>query len=205
MPETLTTPDGQPVAVPEHVEAAQRDFAQAMAADQPADVPAPPKRGEPQEKPDKPRRGRPPKNERARTSSAVSGPSGGKPGPAVKADYSEDAQALVAGAWTVAASIPFTSPYALVINANADALSSALAAGAKQSEAVRRFVSSGENTWKLQLASVGLSMGMQTLQLMKDPELREQARAKTQEQLQAALAAQGLIQEEPSDNQPEPS
>ena len=62
-----------------------------------------------------------------------------------------------------------------MIEGNSDMLASALAEGAKHNATVRKFISSGGNTWAIQLASVGVTMGMQTMQLMKDPELRKEA------------------------------
>jgi hypothetical protein len=48
----------------------------------------------------------------------------------------------------------------------------------------------------MQLAVVGAQMGMQTLQLMKDPALRQQAAESTRTQLQQWLTANGLVAEQ---------
>lgn len=44
----------------------------------------------------------------------------------------------------------------------------------------------------LQLASVGVSIGMQSWMVMRDPELRENLRETTKAQFSAALEAQGI-------------
>jgi hypothetical protein len=103
----------------------------------------------------------------------------------IKADYTSDAQTLVATTWTVTAALPPTQAFAYVLNTNADQLTAALAEGAKHSETLRNFVAgTGENSWKVQLAVVGLNMGLQTLQLMKDPDLRQRAAEQTRAQMQ---------------------
>ena len=190
---TLETADGKPVDVtPVDAEAVNARFDAAMNDDGP-DEQAPPKRtprtvAEPEQA--KPRRGRPPKDEKARTAD--------KPAAEVKDDYTEDAQHLVGAVWTVTATIPFTQPYALVIEGNSDALSSALAEGAKHNTTIRAWVSSGQSSWMLGLASVGLTMGMQAFQLMKDPELRKEAAETTRAHLKAALVAKGIEVPEPA-------
>lgn len=110
----------------------------------------------------------------------------------VKADYTADAQQAVGMAWTALAAIPATQPYALVVNVNADPLTAALAEGAKHSKTIRSFVASGESSWILALAGVGLNMGMQAWQIARDPELRARARESTAEQFKAALGAKGI-------------
>lgn len=116
----------------------------------------------------------------------------------MKDDYTDDARQLVGTVWTVAASVSVTQPYAIVIHGNADGLASALAEGAKHSETIRAWVSTGESSWILGLASVGVSMAMQGWQLARDPELRELAGAKTREQLKEALAVKGIVVDEPA-------
>lgn len=192
--EGLVTPDGQAVDVESVKADADRTFAAAMAAPAGTDeIPAPPKRTDDPDKA-KSRRGRPPKDVRARTRDAQPGEArkDSKAAQPLKDDYTSDAQALVGGIWTVAASVPLTQPYAAVLAGSSDALAAALAAGAKQSETIRRLVSGGSGTWQLQLAAVGMSMGMQCLQIARDPELREKARESTRQQLREALAAQGI-------------
>lgn len=208
MAEGLVLPDGSAPGAPVDAEAGQADFSRMMVAQSDAangtvpapDIPSPPDRA-PREDADRPkaRRGRPPKDRRAAK------PAAPKPTVSVKDDYTTDVQALVGSVWTVAASIPATQPYALVLSNNADALTSALAAGAKSNEFIRRFVSGGGQVgWQLQLAAVGLNMGMTAYQIMGDKDLREQAREATKAQLKAAMKAQGIeVPGEPSnDNRP---
>lgn len=182
---TLETADGKTVAL--DADAVNAQFAAAMNDDKPAEQ-APPKRT-PKAKADPdapaPRRGRPPKAEQARTATAAAAP-------VVKDSYAEEAQQLVGTVWTVAASIGVTAPYALVLEANGDALASALAEGAKHNETIRGFVSTGESSWVLGLASVSLAMGFQSWQLMRDPQLRAEAAATTRAHLKAAMSAKGI-------------
>lgn len=190
---TLEDTSGRPVDVtPVDVADINAKFRSAM--DDPGpDEKAPPKRAPKPAAEDAPRttRTRQPKAEKARTADKSAVP--------VKDDYTDDAQKFVGTVWTVAASLPPTQPYALVVEANSDALSSALAEGAKHNSTIRAFVQSGESSWILGLASVGLSMGMQTYQLMRNPELRAQAAATTREHLKAAMGAKGLDVEAASD------
>lgn len=189
----LTTPAGKPVEVARAD--INADFDRAMSGDVVPDEVAPPKRQAPTAQPDdapKPKRGRPPKAEKARTTDKAAAV-------VTKDDYTEDAQNLVGAVWTVAASIPVTQPYALVVHTNADALSGALAEGAKHNATIRAFVSSGQSSWMLGLASVGLSMGMQAFAIAKDPQLREKAAAKTRADLMDALVAKGIQVPEAAD------
>jgi hypothetical protein len=181
MAEGLQTPDGAAVDV-SPVDQAQKDFAAAMNAPATGEVAAPPDHGKdmPAERPA--RRGRP-----ARPKSDTKAPKTVKAVP-VKADYTSDAQALVGTVWTVTAAIPPTQAYAYVINQNADGLAAALAEGAKQSESLRKWVAGGGNAgWQLQLAAVGINMGMGAMQMMRDPELRKQAAEATRVQLRAMM------------------
>lgn len=189
---TLETSDGKPVDVASAAEDINVKFRAAM-DDPGVQEQAPPKRqpAPAADAPDAPRTRRPrqTKEDKARTTAPVP----------VKDDYTQDAQSFVGAVWTVTASLPPTQPYALVVEANSDALVSALAEGAKHNSTIRAFVNSGQSSWILGLASVGLSMSMQTLQLLKDPELREQAAATTREHLKAAMGAKGLDVEAASD------
>lgn len=175
---TLTTESGKAVDVTADSDAINAKFRDVMEDDTPAEQ-APPKR---QEAPaaEKPKRGRPRTEDKSRTTAKAD---------PVKDDYTEDAQNFVGAVWTVAASIPYTQPYALVLESNSDALVGALAEGAKQNSTVRAFVSSGKGSWMLTLAGVGLNMGMQAYQIACDPELQEKARAVTVEHLKAAIGA----------------
>jgi hypothetical protein len=190
---TLETTDGTPVDVtPTDTEAVNAKFRAAMDSDGPAEQ-APPKRRRAAAPEDgdapKPRRTRQPKAEQARTAEATP----------VKDDYTKDAQSFVGNVWAVSAAIPITQPYALVVEANSDGLASALAEGAKHNSTIRAFVHSGESSWILSLAGVGLTMATQTLQLMKDPELRAQSAATTREHLKDFMRAKGLKVPESAD------
>lgn len=196
MAPTLQTPQGGKITTSEH----DRDeinarFAATMNADDGQDDEQPPPRrsasrpaSPPADETEAPKRsrGRPRKDpaEKSRTTD--------KPAEPVKDDYTEDAQSTIGGLWVVAASISFTQPYALVLDANSDALVSALAEGAKHNSTVRRFIGAGGNTWMLQLASVGLSIGVQSIQLMGDAELREKARTATKAKLKGMMKEQGI-------------
>lgn len=190
---TLTTESGKPVDVtPVDADAVNAAFRDAMDSDGPEES-APPRR-QPRaaaEDAPKPRRGRQPKAEKSRTTE--------KPAAAVKDDYSEDAQNFVGTVWTVAASLPPSQPFALVLETNADGLVGALAEGAKHNATIRAFVSTGQSAWWLQLAGVTLTMGMQAAQIARDPELREQAAATTREHLKAAMGAKGVFVGETDD------
>ena len=142
-------------------------------------------------RPRAPRRGRPPKAEKARTTD--------KPAAAIKDDYTEDAGKFVGGVWVVAASIPVTQPYAVVVESNADPLVKSLAEGAKHNATIRAFVSSGESSWILGLASVTMTMGMQAFQIMRDPKLRAECAAATKASLKEAMGAKGLQVQESAD------
>jgi hypothetical protein len=194
MPEGLQTTEGTPL----EVQAAEAAFAQTMAAAPPTgDLPAPPPDHGKDVPKDRPKRGRPPRASREAAKGApksVSAPA--------KADYTPEAQALVGTVWTVAAALPPTQAYAYVINQNADALAAALAEGAKQSDSLRKWVAGGGNAgWQLQLAAVGINMGMGAMQMMRDPELRAQAAEATRVQLRAMLPQPETSTDEPGDVQ----
>jgi hypothetical protein len=194
---TLETPAGKPIDVtPAVADQINRDFNAAMNDDGPQESAPPRRRPDPAGDAESPkrRRGRPPKSEQARTAPAAAAP--------VKDDYTADAQSSVGTVWAVTAGISFTQPYALVIEANSDQLVAALAEGAKHNATIRRFVSSGGSSgWVLSLASVSLTMGVQAMELMRDPELRAEAAATTREHLKDAIAAKGIHVPEPA-NEP---
>jgi hypothetical protein len=205
MAEGLQTPGGAPV----DLDGAAQDFARAMAAPV-TDVPAPPKMTDEQKadieakKAEPKRRGRPPKAERARIEAKAT------PEVLTPKDYSEALDGALTGVWVATAGLPFTTPYAAVIAANKAGLVGALNAGANQNAKVRMYVEKytggGGGLWQMQLAVVGAQMGMQTLQLMKDKELRDQAAASTRAQLQQWLTANGLVSAQaPEDAAPEGS
>lgn len=154
------------------------------------EVPAPPDRPEGIQPKPKPK-GRPRKVDTARTTSTTEPAKAGKA--AVKDDYSADASALVQGAWLGMALVPPAKPYAAILGASADALAASLAEGAKHSSIIRGLVSGGGGSmWMLQLAGVVMTMGVQALQVAKDPELRAQLSAATDAQLVKTLNAAGI-------------
>jgi hypothetical protein len=189
MAEGLTTADGKPV----DLAAAQTQFAKAMAAPPPdPDIPAPPKREVPQlpaddgqdHQGDKPKP-KPKPKPRVKTAAPV------------KADYTAEAQEFVGNAWLLAAVIPYTSPYAIVISGSRDALVPALAEGAKHSETIRQWVAgTSEHAWKAHLALAAAQMSMQAWQIYRDPELRKQASEQTRRELAEML---GTVSEDSAD------
>jgi hypothetical protein len=190
---TVTTAAGKPVDVgPIDPDEVNRKFDAAM-ADDTTDELTPQRRAAASEA-EKPKRRytRKPKEEKSRTVDAA-------PKVDVKTDYTADAQQVVGGVWTVAASISVTQPYALILETNADALVSALAEGAKHNASIRAFVSTGESSWMLGLASVTIGMGLQAWQMMKDPELRAQAAAVTREHLKEAIGAKSIQVQDTAD------
>ena len=78
--------------------------------------------------------------------------------------------------WATLAGIPWTTPYAAVVDANAEQLAGALANGAKHNTriaaALDRAMNGGGGVYALQLAAVGANMAVQTVELMRDPALR---------------------------------
>jgi hypothetical protein len=193
---SLTTTDGAPVeAPPVDPEAVNRDFSRAMAADQPGGVGSPPRHDEPPAEPAK-RRGRPrtkpPADERPRVAD--------KPvdAPVVKVDkdFTEEVTGLTTLGWATLAAVPPTSPWAVVIEANQEDLVKALNSGCQQSPKVRAAVekwSSGSGgVWALQLAACGVNMSVQSMQLLKDPALRAEARTHTAGKLREFLKANGV-------------
>jgi hypothetical protein len=169
MPEGLQTPDGKPV----DVEAANREFAKAMAAP-PADqeAPAPPKRPDAHapggETPK--RRGRPPKSARARTDA-------GSPPAASQADQealkaartkkvAETVEMAAAGALVAGKTMHNDGlrADAYTLQAVAPQFGEAMAEVAKYDPMIARFCdrsAGGKVTAWLGLATVGLSMGSQ--------------------------------------------
>lgn len=142
---------------------------------------------------DKPKsnRGRPPKTEKARV----------KPEP-VKLDpkdYTEALDGAVTGLWVATASIPYTTAYAVVLDANKQGLVSSLNAAANSNatarEYVEKYTGGGGSMWAVSLAVVGANMAMQSWQLAKDPELRKQMAEHQQGRLKDWVAAQGFQKE----------
>jgi hypothetical protein len=198
VPPTLTTPDGQVVDTPADPAGAvdpgavEREFSRALAAEDPGATQGPPRRdGETPGEAPKRRRGRPPKTteERARVTKGpapVAGP----------VDYTEAAAGLVTLGWATIAAIPYTTPFAAVLDANAEQLTGALANGARHNPkiagALERAASGGGGVYAIQLAAVGVNMGMQCLEILRDPDTRRAATEATRAKFGAFLAAQGI-------------
>jgi hypothetical protein len=194
--EGIQTADGTALEL-ERAAEIEQTFARAMASGTPADVPPPPKRDQNADdvQADKPKRGRPRNDARTTTSAKPAGKPAkpGKTPPPVKDDYTEDATGLVQATWTVAASLPPTQAFAYVLAANADGLAAGLAEGAKHSTTIRTVVAgTGGNTWMLQLGATGLNMAMQTMAILRDPDMRKQAAEATRVQLREAMQAHGI-------------
>lgn len=197
MPE-LATPDG---AVVDAAETADRDqinaeFSRAMAPGDPEEpVKAPPDRPEQQgAEPPRRKRGRPPKSEAARTAAAP-------PAQAVDKDYTDALVALTTMGWSAVAAIPYTTPYAAVIDANQENLVRALNHGAQNNAAIRAKIEAltagGGGIWVIELAGVTVNMTMQAMQILRDPQVRAEARAATETKFREFLKAQGVQVPEP--------
>jgi hypothetical protein len=207
MPEGLATPSGAALsATPVDAANGEADFARMMASaadgvsgpdvSEPA---APPKRAIDTTDPGftpKPGRGRPPKSVRARTRDAKPGEGAkGKDQPLTPKDFTADLTAVGDGLWLGLSSIPVTAPYGALVHMYQPQLVAAINQGAQVNPGVRNFVeklSSGTgNAWILQLAVIGVNVGMQGLQIMRDPELRRQVTEANSQQVQAYLAEIG--------------
>lgn len=199
----LQTPEGElvgaeeaqpPAAAPAAADI-NREFDRAMASADPSAVQPPPRNDDAPPAPARRPRGRPRKTpeERARAEA--------KPDPAAEAaaaaaDYTDKCTGLVMMGWAALAAVPMTTPYAVVIDANADALVPALNAGCQQNPriraAVERWTAGAGGVYMLQLAAIGTNMALAVGQLLRDPALRAEARQITQGKFRAFLAEQGL-------------
>lgn len=199
---SLTTPDGQPVETGNATvtdPAADRDeinrqFSRAMATEKPGETAAPPRLDDkPAETPKRPR-GRPRKTADERPRVTDKPPEA--PAPKVDRDYTDECAGLSTLGWAALAATPWTSPYACVVEANQEQLVKALNGGCQQNprirEAVERWSAGGGGVYMLQLAAVGTNMGVQAMQLLKDPALRAEARAHTEGKFREFLKAQGV-------------
>lgn len=150
------------------------------------EIPPPPKRealpdphgdGQGEDAP-KPKRGRPPKSARARTTTEAKSPAKAAAGPVKPRDYSDDLTAVTDGLWLAGSQIAPVAPYAAIVKANQAGLVASLNTAANQNSTVRTYVDKlsggGNGSWMLSLGMVGISMAMQTAQVMKSPELRQQ-------------------------------
>lgn len=199
----LQTPDGQligaeetaPPAEPPAAADINREFDRAMASADPSAVQPPPRNDTAPPATTRRPRGRPRRNPEERARAEV------KTDPAAEAaaaaaDYTEKCTGLVMMGWATLAAVPFTTPYAVVIDANADALVPALNAGCQQNPriraAVEKWTAGAGGVYMLQLAAIGTNMALAVAQLVADPALRAEARQVTQGKFRAFLAEQGL-------------
>jgi len=206
----LTTPDGVPVEPTGNVtviDPAQvdREFSRAMATDDPGGVQGPPRREEKTPEAQPRRRGRPPKNrdEQARVADKPPEP------PAVVADkdYAEEAAGLVTLGWAAVAAVPWTTPYAVVIAANAEALTAGLANGARHNprirEALDKAATGGGGVYMIQLAGAAVTMAFQSMELLRDPALRQEATVATRKKFREFLAQNGVKLPEEAEEAPQ--
>lgn len=214
MPE-LTTPEGDKLDLDMSASAGtdpqqtEREFARAMATDTPGEVQSPPRRDAApgaEETPARRRRGgrpagsrnKPKDDERARVAKAPQ-----------RADinYPEAAEGVTTMAWAALAAIPYTTPYAAVVDANQTALIAALANAGQQNDRIGSLLAQaaggGGGIWAVQLAAVGVNMAMQCLEIMRDGETRLAATVATQAKFRKFLVAQGVqLADEAVDSEP---
>jgi hypothetical protein len=198
----LTTPDGAPVELDaEKREAVNQEFARAMASDGPDEQAGPPRLDDkPAEAPKRPR-GRPRKNPDDKP--RVTDKPAAAASQTVDKDFTDECVGLTTLGWAALAATPYTSAYACVIEANQEQLVAALNAGAQNNAAIRAKIEAwsagGGGVYMLQLAAVGTNMTVQAMQLLKDPDLRAQARAHTEGKFREFLRKQGVNIGEPAD------
>lgn len=184
---TLSTPEGKAVNVapvelsPEQL-ASLEGFNRAQTdAPEPTDVPAPPKRQVPDKTDpgytpnvEKPKRGRPRKEDAARTTKEPAKDS--KPLP--PKDFTPELNVIGDSVWLGASQVKQIAPYAAVIHSAQPAIVSALNAGAQVNPGLRAKIeastSGAGNAWMLQLAVVGVQVGLTMMKVARDPELRAQ-------------------------------
>lgn len=213
----LSTPDGQVLVTDPGAELpgagppadTDQQFARALADPDPSGTREPPRHDQapPAEAP-KRRRGRPPKNPDAAPRATDKAAEATEP-----VNYTEAAAGLTAMCWMTLAGIPWTSAYAVVIDANSAPLTAALANGAQHNERIRalleRAASGGDGLYLLQLASVGMNMAIQAAQIMRDPVLRADAHRASQAKLREYLTLNGIKvpgeQEQAAENEPSPT
>jgi hypothetical protein len=175
MAEGLQTPDGTKL----DLAAAEQTFNEAMAA--PADdVPAP-KRATPEAKEaaKAPRR-------RAKTATDTKARSASPASQKSDKDFTEELNGLTSVGWLVTASLPPTQAVAAIIKVNQAQLVASLNTAAQSNAAVRgqieKFSGSG-NVALAGLAVVTANMAIQTIQVMRDPDLRGRLAEQTRSDL----------------------
>jgi hypothetical protein len=175
MAEGLQTPDGTKL----DLAAAEQTFNEAMAA--PADdVPAP-KRATPEAKEaaKAPRR-------RSKTATDTKARSASPASQKSDKDFTEELNGLTSVGWLVTASLPPTQAVAAIIKVNQAQLVASLNTAAQSNAAVRgqieKFSGSG-NVALAGLAVVTANMAIQTIQVMRDPDLRGRLAEQTRSDL----------------------
>lgn len=220
MAEGLATPDGAALpAASVDVESGEQDFNAMLAragenvgAHSPESEPAaPPKRvvidkSDPGSVPNAPRRGRPPKAERARTREVKPG-ADKEPAKLEPRDYRPALDALGEVIWLGASQLPFTKPFAPLLNAESRApMVAAWNEAANQNASVRNAVEKmtggGGSTWVLGVAMATIPLGMGVFQILTaSPETKEALRQKANADLKAWATAKGLVHDEQVDQQ----
>ena len=110
------------------------------------------------------------------------------------ADYSDDIGAALTMVWMGMASIPWTRAHAAIVRIQTPQLVPAWNAAAQQNATIRRYVLklSGEGSWAwvlpVTITTVPLVLGM--WQVTRDPELRAQLAARTEQEFAAFIAEQ---------------
>jgi hypothetical protein len=175
MAEGLEKPDGTKL----DLAAAEQTFNEAMAA--PADdVPAP-KRATPEAKEaaKAPRR-------RSKTATDTKARSASPASQKSDKDFTEELNGLTSVGWLVTASLPPTQAVAAIIKVNQAQLVASLNTAAQSNAAVRgqieKFSGSG-NVALAGLAVVTANMAIQTIQVMRDPDLRGRLAEQTRSDL----------------------
>jgi hypothetical protein len=175
MAEGIQTPDGTKL----DLAAAEQTFNEAMAA--PADdVPAP-KRATPEAKEaaKAPRR-------RSKTATDTKARSASPASQKSDKDFTEELNGLTSVGWLVTASLPPTQAVAAIIKVNQAQLVASLNTAAQSNAAVRgqieKFSGSG-NVALAGLAVVTANMAIQTIQVMRDPDLRGRLAEQTRSDL----------------------
>lgn len=121
-------------------------------------------------------------------------------------DYTDALDGALTGLWVATASIPYTTAYAVVLDANKAGLVASLNQAANANSTARtyveKFTSGSGGMWGLSLAVVGANMAMQTYQLATDPELRKQMSEHQRGKLTDWAKSQGFntpLEKEPAD------
>lgn len=118
-------------------------------------------------------------------------------------DYTAALDGLGKTLWVTAAAVPYTSPYAVLINdTNRAQMVQAWNAAANSNQKVRDSIekmTSGEgNIWVLGVAAATIPIAMGAWQIYSNPEFRAQAAEATRGELLAFARENGLVNNEPA-------